>query len=516
MGRFRMPKGDFVMGNAYIMVVLGILMAKCLGFFRDMVFAGVFGTGTDADIYFQVFGLVNLIFTGVGVALSTLVIKNMNRSENVCRQKAYASQFLKKSLLWLVATAVAMALAAPYLVKVILPEISGAEFDLAVKLMYVMIPSLIFVVIAYIISGILQNEKVYFITAVMSVPFNIAIILSLIVPNVSILTVGAVTTFGWFLHILVLLPSFYKKNYSFFASDDKGAIQKERNLEILWIFISNMMFQLCFYTDRAFVSGDSGMASTFNYASNLFITISSVFVVAMSTVVFPSISKNYEEGKIYYVNDLLRYIITIMVAIFLPFLLVVGLFGEDVIRLIYERGEFTAESTRAVSTVFLIYSLGILGYIAQDLFNKVLYLAGKYKYSVIGTIAVVSVNILANILIINTASQEVIGTTGLTGTALAVIITTSVFLTAYAVLVAVAIGKVVGSYWKKELLQNLAKIFLSGALALVTYLAFNTFLPDLTHGYLTFIVPVTACGAVYIVSMYFTGVLKALIRKREE
>ena len=68
-------------GNAYIMVVLGIIIAKGLGFYRDMVFAGVFGTGVMADIYFQVFGLVNLIFTGIGMALSTLVIKNLNKAE---------------------------------------------------------------------------------------------------------------------------------------------------------------------------------------------------------------------------------------------------------------------------------------------------------------------------------------------------------------------------------------------------------------------------------------------------
>ena len=81
------------MGNAYIMVVFGILLAKGLGFYRDMVFAKVFGTGVMADIYFQVFGLVNLIFTGVGVALSTLVIKNMNKVENAGREKAYAAYF---------------------------------------------------------------------------------------------------------------------------------------------------------------------------------------------------------------------------------------------------------------------------------------------------------------------------------------------------------------------------------------------------------------------------------------
>ena len=68
-------------GLAYVMVVLGILLAKGIGFLRDIVFASVFGASVYTDMYFQIFGLVNLIFTGVGVALSTLVIKNLNKSE---------------------------------------------------------------------------------------------------------------------------------------------------------------------------------------------------------------------------------------------------------------------------------------------------------------------------------------------------------------------------------------------------------------------------------------------------
>ncbi len=503
------------MGNAYIMVVLGILLAKGLGFFRDMVFAGVFGTQVTADIYFQVFGLVNLIFTGIGVALSTLVIKNINKSENAGRQKAYASQFLKKSLCYLVIIAALMAVLAPQIVKVILPEISGSDFDLSVRMMYVMIPSFIFVVIAYIVSGILQNEKVYFITAIMSLPFNVAIILSLLVPDVSVFTVGIVTTIGWFLQVAMLLPAFYKKGYSFFKADDRLTVKNDKNLEILWIFISNMMFQLCFYSDRAFVSGNDGMASTFNYASNLFITISSVFVVAMSTVVFPSISKNYEEGHIGYVNELLRYIITIMTAIFLPFLLVVGFFGTDVIRLVYERGSFTADSTLAVSTVFFIYSLGILGYVSQELFNKILYLAGKYKYSVIGTISVILLNIISNIIIRLFVPETPLSELGLTTRTLTIVITTAVFLCAYAVLVAVGIKKVVGPYWKKDLLKDIAKIFLAGIVACAVYFAFNTFAPDFTHGYITFVIPLGACGVAYIAALYATGVLMSLIKNKK-
>ena len=503
-----------MIGNAYIMVVLGIIAAKGIGFYRDMVFAGVFGTGALADIYFQVFGLVNLIFTGIGVALSTLVIKNLNQPRNLGREKEYAARFIQKSFLYLLGAAAVFVIFAKQIIGIILPDVSGEDATLALRLMYIMIPSLIFVVVAYIISGVLQNEKVYFVTSIMSLPFNFIIIISLFVPGVSIETVGLVTTIGWFLHIAILLPSFYKKGYSL-TKKAHNLQHGGDNGEIIWIFISNMMFQLCFYTDRAFVSGTEGMASTFNYASNLFVTISSVFVVAMSTVVFPSVSKNYEEGNITYVNGLLKYIITVMVAIFLPFLLVVGLFGEDVIRLIYERGSFTGESTVNVAMMFFIYSLGILGYVSQELFNKILYLAGKYKYTVAGTICVIAVNFLANILIKSLVPQSLTWG-GVPALSIVVAVTTSVFLTLYAVAISFGIKKVLGAYFHKDLVSDILKILVSGVAAFAVYAVFNAFLPGLTHGYIGFVIPLGACGVVYCASLYATGVLKRLVKREKE
>ncbi len=499
------------MGSAYVMVVLGIIFAKGLGFFRDIIFAQFFGTGTMADIYFQVFGLVTLIFTGIGVALSTLVIKNINKPENLGQERAYVSHFLKKSFVWLIVTSVLMALFAKQIVNIILPGLNQADFATAIKLFYIMIPSLIFVVIAYIISGVLQNERAFFITSVMSLPYNMLIILTLYTFDVSIITIGVVTTIGWFLHILILLPSFYKKQYTL-ISKDKYSNHSDKNIEIMWIFISNMMFQLCFYIDRAFVSESVGMASTFNYASTLFVTISSVFVVAMSTVIFPAISKNYEEGNIGYVNDLLRYIISTMTAIFLPFLMVVSVFGSDIIRLLYERGSFTAESTMSVSIMFFIYSLGILGYVSQELFNKILYLAGKYNYPVIGTLAIILINTICNVLITRFVPDVTLNGTNITIQALCIATSTSVLLSGYAVLIATGIRKVIGAYWKKDLLIIIAKIFISGALAFVVYILFNTLMPEFTHGYITFVIPLLICAIVYAGSLIATGTLKYLLK----
>lgn len=486
---------------AYIMVVLGILLAKGIGFFRDIVFASVFGASVYTDIYFQIFGLVNLIFTGIGVALSTLVIKNLNKAENAeeSQKRAYVSSFMgKTTLITLIATAILYVFSAP-VVKLLLPGVQGADFTLAVKLMYIMLPSLWFVLIAYIISGVLQNNKVFFISSIMSLPFNVVIIASLFVPGVDIVTVGIVTTIGWFLHIVIQLPAFYKKGYRFFVKQEKKTKSSGKNSEILWIFISNMMFQVSFMIDKAFVSGEDGVASTINYASNLFITIASVFVVAMSNVVFPSISKNYEEGNIDYVKRLLQNMIIIMLSIFVPFILVTSCFGENVISLLYERGEFTHALAKTTGVLFAIYTLGAFGYVCQELFNKILYLDNRYSYTVIGTVLVILLKPVINMFV---APYGVI----------AIASATTALFTLYAVNIALAIKRVTGNYMDKEFLKNVSKIVISGIFALLVFFAFKAVSPGFVNDKIMFLLPLMVCGGVYCALLWKMGIVKIILK----
>lgn len=494
------------MSSSYFLVVAGIFFAKFIGLFRDVVFASVFGTTALSDIYFQIFSLVTLVFSGVGVALQTVLIKNLNKTEISTKemQQEYTRKFITKiSLALALVTAFLYIFARPF-TQMLLPEVTGQNFEIAVKLTYVMLPSFWCVVIAYIISGALQNRQVFFISSIMSLPYNVVILASLMFKNIDIITVGVVTTIGWLLHILVQLPWFYKQGYSLFLPKEKlesPLLVKSSNREILWIFISNMMFQLCFVIDKAFVSGQEGMIASINYASNLFIQISGVFVVAMSSVVFPSISKNYEEGNVEKVRKDLRYMMTIMVAIFVALLLTITLFGEEIIRLIYERGSFTAESTRATALVFTIYCFGVFGYVAQELFNKVLYLGSKYAYTVIGTICVIALKVIVDLY---ATSVEMIS------------ISTSILLTLYAVVVAIAIKKVIGKYINKELVVNVVKILIAGFLATLVYIAFNMFAGGMISHKILFVVPLLACAVVYLGALYVMKIVKYILQKEPE
>ncbi len=496
--------------KTYIVVVLGIVLAKLVGFSREIFFANFYGTGTLADIYLQIFSVVNLIFTGIGVALQTRVIMNLNKEENNTeeRKRTYVSSFLKKAVIYLGIATIALYILARPLADILLPNISGEDFALALRLTYIMLPSFVFVSVAYIISGILQNSRVFFIPSIVSLPYNVIIIASLFIPGVTIEQTGLATTFGWFLHIAIQLPHFYKKGYRFFyrtaeksSKAETSAGNLKNTLSIVFIFISNLMFQLCFIIDRAFVSGNKGMTSALNYASNLFVTISSVFVVAMSSVVFPAISKNYEEGKIEYVRELLGYIIIVMFAVFVPFLLVVSLFGEQLIGLVYERGEFTSESTLMTAMAFVIYSFGILGYLAQELINKVMYLASKYAFTVIGTMAVVILKLILDYLFVPTLGTDFAA------------ISTTVLLTLYAVAAFIMLRKIIGSFISRAVISGVLKVLFCGVAALAVYFILSLIMPNIVKTReISFIIPIAICGVTYIGTAFVLGLHRVLLK----
>lgn len=490
------------MANAYITVVIGILCAKAAGFVRDIIFGANFGTSVYSDIYFQIFGIANLVFTAVGSALSTLIIKNINKtkyaSESAKRQ--YASYFMRRISLMVLAVTALMYIFARPLVRLLLPGIGAEERALALKLMYIMLPSFLFICVAYMMSGLLQNRRVFFVPSVMSLPYNLIAVVAMLCGVRDIVAISLITTLGWFLHIVILAPSFYRQGYRFFVPYSLGRESEVQNgVETLLIFISGMMFQLCFIIDKTFVSYEEGMVSAISYGSNLFITVSGVFVVAMSSVVFPAISQNFEHGELAYVRELIRYIIKIMMSIFVFYLICAAFFGEDAISLLYERGSFTHEATKSVSEAFLIYSFGIFGYLAQNILNKVLYLAGRYRTTVIGTAVTVGLKILLDIYAVPRFG------------ALSAAVTTTALLTLYAVYVSLALRGVIGHYLTKELVLSVGKILLSAAVSVCALSACGALLPELPlPEKLAFLPEFSVLFAVYALCMCLTGMMKEL------
>lgn len=483
---------------SYFVMVSGILGAKLLGFVRELVVANKFGTSQLTDIYFQIFSVANVVFASLGVALSTFLVKSINiyrnNSEN---EKEFIASFYKKAILWsLCGIGVLCVLGYP-ITKILLQGLSQEDFYIALKLYYIMIPSFLFIVLTYTSSGILQNKGKFFRTAIVSVPFNIIIIGSLLSFVNSIYSFGIVTTIGWASQFLFLLPSVIKDGYKIWT-DKKNEINLSdiKISEIAFIFVSNVIFQLLFIIDKSFASYSEGASSAIHYSSNLFTTVSSVFLVGMSAVFFPTLTKSIGEKDDKKTNSLIRYTLIFMFCIFIPFLIITSLYHNQIIALLYERGSFDTASTTIVAKAFSVYAFCILGYITQELLFKIFFAKGKYVLTVVSSIAVIVINLICDFIFKNNIDM--------------IIISTAVLCIAFAFFMFSILGRISKKIYNKEFFVNILKIIASSLPFIPIYMLSKNII---NANKLYFLIPLLISALIYLALLYFFKVLNIIFQK---
>jgi putative peptidoglycan lipid II flippase len=289
-------------GKTFIGVSIVIFMSKLLGFARDVVFAFIFGTTILTDLFQLIFSFPGYVFASIGTALSsvnipdlTYYINNRTREErNLYLSNLFAQITLGATLLCL-----AGIVFAPAITGLIAPGLSEDVFDLAVMLTRIMMPTLLFVSLTYVAAGVLQVHNYFLLSSSISIPFNLLVVGALLLKGEDIIFLGYITTLGWFLQFLIQMPVLFKEKYQFFFRID---FKNEHTVlmfkQLMPILLGNSLLQLCLIIDRSFATHlEPGTTSALAFGSNLFVTITSIFIVAMSTVVFPRLSQYCLDGN---------------------------------------------------------------------------------------------------------------------------------------------------------------------------------------------------------------------------
>jgi putative peptidoglycan lipid II flippase len=477
-------------------MIIGILCVKCLGFVREVFIAKTFGTGATIGIYFQIFSVASVIFTAVGVALSTFVIKSINKADTL-DEKKFVGTFFKTAIVYsTIVIAMLYALSYP-ITKILLPGLNDSDFNNALKLFHIMLPSFLFIVLTYTSMGLLQNKNKFFITSIVSLPFNIIIISGLFFGINDIFLLGIITTIGWVAHFLFLLPSLLKEKYKLWANtNDYISLKVVKPLDIVFIFVSNIVFQLLFIIDKSSVSANKELISVIQYSSTLFITVSSIFIVAMSAVFFPSITKAIGEKDEMRLGNLVKYALTFMFAIFIPFLVIVCLYNKDIISLLYGRGKFDTNAVNMVSTAFLVYSFCIFGYITQELVFKIFYAKEKFKLTVFSSIALVVLNVILNAIFKNNFIGIIASTAGIC--------------LVFAGFMFYCLSKEIKNIFTKKFIKNIFAVLI-GSSSFVVMFFLVKFYFNFQNKFM-FLIPIVLGCIIYLCVLHYSGILKIVIK----
>jgi putative peptidoglycan lipid II flippase len=358
-------------------------VSRVLGLVREIVVRNYFGVAGDINSFTVAFQVPNLIralvadvaFTSAFVPVfSELLVKGE-------RRRAWA---VASSLFWLLLlglggiTALCMLLAPLVIAPFGIPV--GTE-DLTVTLTRILFPTVTLLGVSGVFVGLLNSYERFTIPALTPVAWNLAIIAGLVIgvpqahsEDAKLYVYAGAVLFGTLIQVLMPLPWLRGLDGHLRAAVDwRDPAVKRVFVLMLPVTIGLGLINFNAFVDTLFASNllDPALApAAIDAAFRLYMLPQGLFSVAVATVLFPSLSRFAAAG------DMRRFRMTVgaglrqIAFLLVPASVACAVLAEPIVRLVYQRGAFTAAQTDVVASCLAAFSLGLTFNGAMLLLNR--------------------------------------------------------------------------------------------------------------------------------------------------
>ena len=393
--------------RATVVIAVINLTSKLLGFIRDMVIAREFGATGATDAYLVAYTVPYVLMNILAIALATVVVPIFSEYQSKGqRQEAwrlFATVTNLTALAFAVLSGIGM-LGAPFLVKIIAPGLSPEVSQLTVELTRIMLPMLVFMGVSTLFNGLLNANNVFALPA-----FTIVLANSVVI--ISTLTLGKVmgihgvalgTMLGMVLAAVVQVPKLYRIGFRpRFDFDWHNPGAKKVMAMMFPVALGVSVNQLYIIIDRMLASGlAEGSISALNYANKLILLPLGLFVMAIGTAFYPTLTRQAVDSSAGNMADTLRRAFRMVVLLSLP--AGVGLFvlRYPIVKLLFERGAFDARATEMTAFALLFFSIGLVGQSVNVILTRGFYALHDTRTPVKLTVVTVLINLAFSLMLI--------------------------------------------------------------------------------------------------------------------
>ncbi len=450
------------------MISIFTLLSKGLGFLREIMIANRFGSGIETDTYFVAMTATVIIVGTIGAALKTTLIPIFSEVEGRHGKRGkliFLNNIFNIVLLVGFAIIILGYIFSPLTIKILAKGFEGEQFNLAVQLNRIGLPIAMFLGLTHVFTGLLDSSEIFGPSAISGIPYNFVFLIYLIFfgANASIYTLMMVTVIASSTQFLILLPAVRHMGYRYkFKINLRDPYLRKGMILVLPVLIGSAVQQINIVIDRTLASGlDVGSISALTYASRINDMVIAVFIMAITTVVFPKLSKAFSNEDGQEVNRILGQGINIILIITVPATIGLLLLAEPLVHIFFERGSFDARDTYMTSQALMYYSLGLVGFSLRLMLNKVYYAFQDTKTPMINGVIAVGVNLVFNLILIRHMAHS--------GLALA----TSISATVTTILLFLSLRKKIGPIGLTKYLISFAKTLAASLImGLVVYLIY--------------------------------------------
>ena len=410
------------------MVMVVTLIGKVLGLYRDRLLAVHYSVGMEANAFFTASRIPRVFFDAVfASAIAACFIPVFSEYlEKKGKKEAFrfAGNFITVMTL-LTAALTLLGMAFPQALVAVFADYADPQTTaLASSLTRVMFPTVLFSGIAFSLVGVLQAQDHFTAPALMSTVSNLVIILYFLLLDSKLGIYGLALAYllGWLLQGVIQVPPLGRLGYRFRPDPNFRSEGMKKVFALMGpVMVSTWVQPINLAINSRFGSRlyEGAGVSALEYSNNLYTVIAGTFILSITNVIFPKLSRLTAGGQQNAFRDTIRQTIHSSLFFVLPMSAGLMAVARPLISFIYGGQEFGDFATDITSTALVWLSLGMTGYALQNILSRAYFAQQNGRVPLVAG----AVSIVANIAL----CAVLTGPFGVAGLALSSAVSSTVY-----------------------------------------------------------------------------------------
>ena len=382
------------------------MVSRVFGLFRDMFITAVFGASLLNSAFTAAFTLPSLFrrLLGEGALTAALMPNLSEEMEENGREAVF--RLVNKTLSWLLVICVLITGLAYGVLFWIEDSAVLENWIIGAGLAKLVFPYIVPVCLAAVVAAVLNMLGRFAIPAMTAIWLNSCMMLSLgigtwlwvesEVQKMNFLCLGVLL--GGLLQFMV--PSLALVREGWRPRLDFSVSPRLRSVLFLTLpgIYGTASHQINVMVSRFLALDFNESGATFIYLANRLVELPlGVFTIAISTVIFPSMAQAIAKGKGVEFGKTYRKGISLSMMLTLPAAVGLSMLAPEIVTVLFERGEFSAENASSLSPILIICAIGMPFYAFVSIETRAFYSNKDTKTPVKGSTLALIVNIILSI-----------------------------------------------------------------------------------------------------------------------
>ena len=351
--------------GATFTIMLATLLGRAIGFLKEVLVTRQFGTSWEMDAFVIALIFPTLLAQLAGGAIQVSLVPvyiewRLRRGEDKAT-KLLSTTITSAAFLFAILT-LFLYLVAPRVVPWLGLGFGPATRLLSIQLARLMAPLLLLQAAVVVLTSVLNAHQIFALPALSPIVITITIMGFLVFGGS--MGIGALawgTLFGFLACLFVLSYGLNRKGIRYRPRLDFKDLGVQRVAALSWpMFLGSALAHANIYVDQAMASWlKTGSVAALNYANKLFDIPSQIFIVALSTAVFPFFSQQTAEGDFAGLRDSFMKSARMAAFVLLPLSAFLVALAHPLVKVLFQRGAFDEQATLMTSQALAFYALGI-------------------------------------------------------------------------------------------------------------------------------------------------------------